>query len=159
MWYVIVPPVLSLLIVSSTGTSTAADDIRKLFNHDIDLPSRDPLIIAHRGASGVLPEHTVEAYRLAIEHGADVIECDIAVTKDLQLVCLHDSWLNTTTNAHDIFPPDRIRTYHVELDDFRALDITGFFVQDFTLAELKTLRKKERYTHRNRKNDGLFLVI
>lgn len=58
-----------------------------------------PLVIAHRGASGALPEHTKEAYLEAIEEGADFIGCDVVVTKDLQLICRHEPNINDTTDA------------------------------------------------------------
>jgi glycerophosphoryl diester phosphodiesterase len=62
-----------------------------------------PLVVAHRGASGLLPEYTKEAYLLAIQQGADFIECDVVVTKDLQLICRHEPHLNDTTDAVDKF--------------------------------------------------------
>lgn len=62
-----------------------------------------PLVVAHRGASGKLPEHTREAYLLAIQEGADFIECDVVVTKDLQLICRHEPQLNDTTDAAEKF--------------------------------------------------------
>lgn len=127
------------------------------YDHDLDLPTTKPLVIAHRGASGMLPEHTVEAYQLAIDQGADVIECDLAVTSDLQLVCLHDSWLSTTTDAPNVFSAERRRTYFIPDHDFPQ-NITDHFALDFTLAEIKTLRKKERFTHRDSYYDGKFLV-
>lgn len=63
------------------------------------LQNSRPYVIAHRGASGPLPEHTLPAYQLAIDQGADFIECDVQVTKDLQLICRHDPVLDTTTDA------------------------------------------------------------
>lgn len=62
-----------------------------------------PLVVAHRGASGKLPEHTKEAYLEAIREGADFIECDVVVTKDLQLICRHEPNINDTTNAWEQF--------------------------------------------------------
>jgi glycerophosphoryl diester phosphodiesterase len=62
-------------------------------------PLSRPLVVAHRGASGMLPEHTMPAYQLAIAQGADFIECDVLATRDLQLVCRHDPALDTTTDA------------------------------------------------------------
>ena len=61
-------------------------------------------VVAHRGASAYAPEHTLEAYRLAIEQGADFVEQDLAVTKDGVLVCIHDLTLDRTTNVEEVFP-------------------------------------------------------
>ena len=88
-------------------------------------------LIAHRGASAYAPEHTLAAYRLALEQGADYVEQDLQVTKDGQLVCLHDLTLERTTNIEALFP-DRRRTLNRE---GRAL--AGWHVSDFTLAEIK----------------------
>ena len=71
--------------------------------HLAHLAAEIPLVVAHRGASGKLPEHTKEAYLEAISEGADFIECDVVVTKDLQLVCRHEPVLNETTDAVDKF--------------------------------------------------------
>jgi glycerophosphoryl diester phosphodiesterase len=90
-----------------------------------------PLVIAHRGAPGYLPEHTLESVTLAYAQGADFIEQDLVVTKDLQLVVLHDIHLETVTDVEQKFT-DRKRQ-----DD-------RYYALDFTLAELKTLRVHER---------------
>ena len=89
-------------------------------------------LVAHRGASAYTPEHTLEAYRLAMEQGADYVEQDLAVTKDGVLVCIHDLTLERTTNVEEVFP-DRF-----------AVDTSGsgtkrWLVGDFTLAEIKKL--------------------
>lgn len=89
-------------------------------------------LIAHRGASGYAPEHTLEAYRLAIAQGADFIEQDLQITKDGVLVCLHDLTLERTTNVKEVFP-DRFRA---EAGDGTA---RRWYVADFTLAEVKRL--------------------
>jgi glycerophosphoryl diester phosphodiesterase len=90
-------------------------------------------LIAHRGASAYAPEHSVAAYRLAMAQGADYVEQDLQVTKDGQLVCLHDLTLERTTNVKQLFP-DRARTLKRE-----GRDLTGWHVSDFTLAEIQTL--------------------
>jgi glycerophosphoryl diester phosphodiesterase len=89
--------------------------------------------IAHRGASSYAPEHTAAAYKLAIAQGADYVEQDLQVTKDGQLVCLHDLTLERTTNAKEVFP-GRSRTLARE-----GRTLTGWHVSDFTLAEIKQL--------------------
>ncbi len=90
-------------------------------------------LVAHRGASAYAPEHTLAAYRLAIEMGADYVEQDLAVTKDGVLICLHDASLERTTNVEELFPT-RVRTQTIEGKTRRA-----WLANDFTLAEIKTL--------------------
>lgn len=90
-----------------------------------------PLVIAHRGAPGYLPEHTLESVTLAYAQGADFIEQDLVVTKDLKLIVLHDIHLETVTNVEQIFPSRKRK-------DGR------YYALDFTLAELKTLIVHER---------------
>lgn len=114
-----------------------------------------PLNIAHRGSSGMMPEHTLEAYKLAIQQGADIIECDVSVTKDFQLICAHESWINHTTNVaeHSEFR-NRVRTYKVAGHG----EITDYFTIDFTLAELKTLGRVQQHSYRDHRFDGLFKI-
>jgi glycerophosphoryl diester phosphodiesterase len=111
-----------------------------------------PIVIAHRGASGLLPEHTLEAYDLAITQGADFIEPDLVSTKDGVLVARHENEISGTTDAAARFP-ERKRTVTVD-----GSAVTGWFVEDLTLAELKTLHAKERLALRSHENDGRFLV-
>ena len=98
------------------------------------------LVIAHRGASGLRPEHTLAAYDLAIEQGADVIEPDLVPTRDGVLVARHENEIGGTTDV----------AAHPEFADRHAGKLidgvvhTGWFTEDFTLAELKTLRARER---------------
>ena len=98
------------------------------------------LVIAHRGASGYRPEHTLAAYRLAIEMGADVIEPDLVPTRDGHLVCRHDNELSDTTDVASRRQfASRRRTQRID-----GQELTGWFVEDFTLDELRTLRAVER---------------
>jgi glycerophosphoryl diester phosphodiesterase len=103
-------------------------------------PTKAPIVIAHRGASGSRPEHTLAAYELAIDQGADFIEPDLVPTKDDVLVARHENAISETTDvaAHPEFASRRT----TKTIDGRAQ--TDWFVEDFTLAELKTLRAKER---------------
>jgi glycerophosphoryl diester phosphodiesterase len=103
-------------------------------------PPVPPIIIAHRGASADRPEHTLAAYALAIEQGADFIEPDLVPTKDHQLVARHENEIGSTTDvaAHPEFAGRRT----TKIIDGETM--TGWFTEDFTLAELKTLRAKER---------------
>ena len=89
--------------------------------------------VAHRGASGYAPEHTLSAYRLALEQGADYVEQDLAVTKDGILICLHDPTLERTTNVEEVFP-GRQRTVTWE-----GKTTTSWLANDFTLEEIKRL--------------------
>ncbi len=88
---------------------------------------------AHRGASAYAPEHTLSAYRLALEQGADFVEQDLALTSDLQLICLHDVGLERTTNVEEVFP-DR----YVEIETPQGMErIWPAF--EFTLKEVRQL--------------------
>lgn len=116
-----------------------------------------PLVIAHRGASGERPEHTLEAYALAIEQGADYIEPDLVSTKDGVLVARHENEISETTDvaSHPEFA-DRKTTKQID-----GQSLTGWFTEDFTLAELKTLRAKERLPQLRKANtafDGRYEV-
>ena len=90
-------------------------------------------VIAHRGASAYAPEHTREAYELAIEQGADYVEQDLGVTKDGVLVCLHDPTLERTTNVEELYP-DRST-----IVTWEGKTVRGWLANDFTLAEIKRL--------------------
>lgn len=98
-------------------------------------PAGSPLTIAHRGASAYAPEHTLAAYRLAVELGADFVEQDLQVTSDGVLICLHDADLARTTNAAELFP-DRATMRDPE---GRGTARRGWYTIDFTLAEIKRL--------------------
>ncbi len=111
-----------------------------------------PLVIAHRGASGHRPEHTLEAYALAVEQGADYIEPDLVSTRDGVLVARHENEIGGTTDVADRFP-ERRTTKTIDGEP-----VTGWFTEDFTLAELRTLRARERLPFRDTSYDGRFLV-
>ncbi len=101
---------------------------------------RDPIVIAHRGASGERPEHTLGAYRLAIAQGADYVEPDLVMSQDGVLVCRHENEISATTDV-------AARAEFADRRKQKAVDgvaAIGWWVEDFTLAELKTLRCKER---------------
>ncbi|NHQ84684.1 glycerophosphodiester phosphodiesterase [Iodobacter sp. HSC-16F04] len=119
------------------------------------LPAR--LVIGHRGASALRPEHTIAGYTKAIEIGADVIEPDLVSTKDGVLVARHENEISGTTNVADKAEfASRKATKIID-----GVSITGWFTEDFTLAELKTLRAKERIPANrpeNAKYDGQFEI-
>ncbi|MCW2764564.1 MAG: glycerophosphodiester phosphodiesterase [Nocardioides sp.] len=122
-----------------------------------DTDRAEPLVIGHRGAPGYRPEHTLASYRLAIQLGADYIEPDLVSTKDGVLVARHENEISGTTDvaAHPEFA-DRRTTKVID-----GRPITGWFTEDFTLAELKTLRAKERLPQvrpGNTRYDGRFEV-
>ncbi|MGI5448806.1 glycerophosphodiester phosphodiesterase [Streptomyces sp. CA-243310] len=120
-----------------------------------DLPV--PTVIGHRGASGYRPEHTLGSYRLALDLGADVIEQDLVPTRDGHLVCRHENEIGGTTDVAD-HPAFASRRVTKTVD---GVPVTGWFTEDFTLAELKTLRAKERIPAVRRRNtlyDGRWAV-
>ncbi|WP_016952368.1 glycerophosphodiester phosphodiesterase [Anabaena sp. PCC 7108] len=115
------------------------------------------IIIAHRGASGYRPEHTLAAYELAIDLGADYIEPDLVITKDGVLIARHENEISETTDI----------AIHPEFSHLKTTKIidgkvkTGWFTEDFTLAELKTLKAKERIPQLRPQNtayDGIFTI-
>jgi len=120
-------------------------------------PTEPPIIIGHRGASGLRPEHTLASYDLAIEQGADFIEPDLVLTKDDVFVARHENDITGTTDVAD----------HPEFAARKATKVidgeshSGWFTEDFTLAELKTLRARERLPQlrpANTRYDGRFEV-
>jgi glycerophosphoryl diester phosphodiesterase len=134
---------LALIALVALATAPAAAD--------------DFIIIAHRGASAERPEHTLAAYELAIDQGADYIEPDLVATKDLVLVSRHENELSGTTDVatREEFE-DRRRDKTID-----GQKVAGWFAEDFTLAELRTLRAKERIPSvrpANARYDGLYQV-
>ena len=115
-------------------------------------PTAAPLVIAHRGASGHRPEHTLEGYALAVQMGADFIEPDLVSTKDGVLVARHENEIGGTTDVAAKFASRKTRKV-VDGDT-----ISGWFTEDFTLAELRTLRAKERLPFRSHAYDGQYAV-
>jgi glycerophosphoryl diester phosphodiesterase len=118
---------------------------------------RKIVVIAHRGASGERPEHTLESYRLAIEEGADYIEPDLVMTRDGVLIARHENEIGGTTDVatHPEFAP----RYREQIIDGEAM--AGWFSEDFTIAEIKTLRARERLAALrplNRAYDGQFEI-
>ncbi|RII18670.1 Glycerophosphoryl diester phosphodiesterase precursor [Streptomyces sp. YIM 130001] len=135
------------------GTARAAERGRDHAHHDLPVP----LVVAHRGTSGYRPEHTLGSYQLALDMGAHVIEQDLVPTKDGHLVCRHENDITGTTDVAD----------HPEFADRKAtksvdgVSLTGWFTEDFTLAELRTLRAKERIPETRQRNtvfDGRWSV-
>lgn len=111
-----------------------------------------PLVIGHRGACGHRPEHTLASYELAIDLGADYVEPDLVATKDGVLIARHENDISGTTDVAAKFPDRKTK----KIIDGTAIE--GYFTEDFTLAELKTLRAKERLDFRDHSRDGQFPV-
>ena len=134
--------ILVALLNPQAATQAREDPISSGFvNHGLnsDELAERPIIIGHRGASGFRPEHTLAAYELAIAMGADYIEPDLVITADGVLVARHENEISGTTDVaeHPEFG-DRETTKTIDGET-----VTGWFTEDFTLAELKTLRAKE----------------
>ncbi|QJQ33634.1 glycerophosphodiester phosphodiesterase [Sphingomonas lacunae] len=116
-----------------------------------------PIIIAHRGASGERPEHTLAAYDRAIEQGADYVEPDLVLTRDGVLVARHENEISGTTDVAD--HPEFAGRRMTKIID--GIEVTGWFTEDFTLAELRTLRARERLPQLRDANtafDGLYPI-
>jgi glycerophosphoryl diester phosphodiesterase len=116
-----------------------------------------PIVIGHRGACGYVPEHTLTSYFIAMQDGVDYVEPDLVMTKDGVLVARHENEIGTTTDvaAH----PDFANRRTTKVIDGRP--VTGWFAEDFTLAELKTLRARERIPElrpANQRFDGQFQI-
>lgn len=121
------------------------------------LHGEPPLVIAHRGASGHRPEHTLAAYELAIDQGADYVEPDLVVTRDGVLVARHENELSLTTDVAS--RPQFAGRRRTQAIDGRS--VSGWFSEDFTLEEIRTLRATERFRRERPANagyDGRFAV-
>lgn len=114
--------------------------------------AKRPIVIAHRGASGYLPEHTIEAYVRGMELGADFIEPDLVMTKDGVLVARHENEISETTNVGEVFP-ERKTTKTIE-----DVKVTGWFVEDFTFDEIRKLKAKQRLAFRPQMSQLPFLI-
>ncbi len=140
------------LALAGALPATAAEDAP-----DGQALTEDLLVIGHRGASGYRPEHTLASYELAARMGADFIEPDLVATKDGVLVARHENEISTTTDVAERPEfADRLATKTVD-----GVELTGFFTEDFTLEELKTLRAVERLPEVREENtlyDGLYEV-
>ncbi|MEO3812661.1 glycerophosphodiester phosphodiesterase [Sphaerisporangium sp. B11E5] len=132
--------VAGALVLAAAGTVGAVGATAERGGHGGHDGGREPLVIGHRGASAVRPEHTLLAYEAAIKLGADYIEPDLVSTKDGVLVARHENEIGGTTDvaSHTEFAGRRT-TKTID-----GVAITGWFTEDFTLAELRTLRAKER---------------
>ncbi|MEM8504508.1 MAG: esterase-like activity of phytase family protein [Cyanobacteria bacterium P01_D01_bin.1] len=117
------------------------------------LNGQAPIVIGHRGASGELPEHTLEAYQLAMEQGADFVEPDLVITSDGVLIARHEPMLDGTTNVAEVFGEDRMSTKNLD-----GVEVTAYFAEDFTLEEIKQLRAVQSRDFRDPSFDGQFEI-
>src|SRR5215510_4286652 len=125
---------IAVMAASMVGVTEAGSvKAKQKFN---TLDGQPPIVIAHRGASGYRPEHTLASYTLAIEMGADYVEPDLVATRDGALVARHEPMLDDTTDvaSHPEFA-DRRTTKMLD-----GKSVTAYFASDFTLAEIKRLR-------------------
>lgn len=118
------------------------------------LTGANPIVVAHRGASGYLPEHTIEGYTKAIEMGADFIEPDLVMTKDGQLVVRHEPMLSGTTNVSEVLAFASKKT----TKNIDGAMITDWFVSDFTLAEIKQLKAKQAFAERSQEYNNKYAI-
>lgn len=118
------------------------------------LSGQKPIVVAHRGASGYLPEHTIEGYKLAIQQGADFIEPDLVSTKDGVLIVRHEPMLSGTTDVATR-PEFANRKTTRKVD---GVDTTDWFANDFTTAEIKTLKAKQAFADRDQSHNGKYLI-
>lgn len=124
--------------------------------HDLHA-SRHPLVIGHRGASGYVPEHTLTSYFIAVQQGADYIEPDLVSTQDGVLIARHENEIGGTTDVAE--HPEFATRKTTKIID--AQSVQGWFSEDFTLAEIKTLRARERLPalrNANTRFDGQFEI-
>jgi len=143
--------VVTVLAIAALASSAMAGQGGKM------TPLSDPIVIGHRGASGERPEHTLASYNLAIDEGADFIEPDLVLTRDNVFVARHENDITGTTDVAD--HPEFASRKTTKLIDGESH--TGWFTEDFTLAELKTLRAKERLPQLRPANaayDGKFQI-
>jgi glycerophosphoryl diester phosphodiesterase len=138
----------------STGKLLDAPVATPNYNTFNTLSGKAPIVIGHRGAAGERPEHTIASYQLAIERGADYIEPDLVTTKDGVLIARHEPDITDTTDVakHPEFA-SRKTTKIVD-----GVSTTGWFAEDFTLAEIKTLRAVERLSFRDHTFDGVYEI-
>jgi hypothetical protein len=136
-----------------SGIREALPDLANI-NHIMTTNYQHPLIISHRGASGYIPEHSIPAYKLAIDLQTDYIEPDLCLSKDGVFVALHDLLLDDTTNIASF--PEYNNRKRTQLVDEKIL--TGYFVNDFTISELKELKLNQRLPNRTQLYNGLFEI-
>ncbi|MGC5802605.1 glycerophosphodiester phosphodiesterase [Ralstonia pseudosolanacearum] len=129
-----------LMLTTAIALSACRLEYNHGGNHGDTTPIATVQVIGHRGAPALRPEHTLASYQKAIDDGADIIEPDLVATQDGVLVARHENEISGTTNVADL-PQFAGRRATKTID---GQSVTGWFTEDFTLAELKTLRARER---------------
>jgi len=115
---------------------------------------RKPFVMGHRGASGYAPEHTLRSYELALDQGADYIEPDLVMSKEGVLIVRHENEISETTDVEKKFPHRKKAVKNID-----GIEVTGWFTEDFTWAELQKLRAKERLSYRSHTEDGKHKIV
>lgn len=138
---IVIIAVLTVALAAGASASAFGGDDRRHGKNRLS----EKIVIAHRGASGYLPEHTLPAYAVAYAMGADYIEPDLVMTRDGVLICLHDIHLESVTNVEDVFPG-------------RTREDGRWYAADFDLEEIKRLKARERLDFRFRQDSQGFQV-
>jgi glycerophosphoryl diester phosphodiesterase len=144
---------IALLAIACNGDDVIDDQSVPVSKYPT-LSGKNPLIVAHRGASGYLPEHTIASYTKAIELGADFIEPDLVMTSDGVLVVRHEPMLSGTTNVADVLAFASKKT----TKDIDGAMVEDWFVSDFTLAEIKQLKAKQAFSERSQQFNNLYEI-
>ena len=148
----------ALLVCLTAGVTLMVSGVAFAHDHEFEQAhhhfGKKPLVVGHRGAPGYLPDHTIEGYTKAIEMGADFIEPDLVATKDGVLVARHEPNIIGTTDVS--FHPEFASRKRVAIVDGAAEE--GFFVSDFTLAELKTIHAIQPLAERPQQYNGKFEI-
>ncbi|MBC8027808.1 MAG: hypothetical protein H7Y89_17590, partial [Steroidobacteraceae bacterium] len=144
-WLYVVAGFGGAVLMMTTSSANESRDIAR------------PFVIAHRGASGYVPEHTLPGYFIAIQQGAEYVEPDLVLSRDGALLARHENEIGGTTDVGSR-PEFAARKATKNID---GEEVTGWFTEDFTLSELKTLRARERLPELRRANtryDGAFEI-
>ncbi len=147
------PALLTVTAIVAVATTLVSADDRRGDRHE-GRREPSPLVLGHRGATGYLPEHTLASYALAIEQGADYIEPDLVATKDGVLIARHEVDITGTTDVASRIEFVARRTTKT-IDGIAS---TGWFADDFTLAEIKTLRAVQRLGFRPQQYNGVYQI-
>lgn len=122
--------------------------------------SSRPLIIGHRGSPGLFPEHTHASYSNAYVENVDFVELDLQITKDGHLVISHDAFLKATTNILDYADLYADKMCNFDLNpEYDLVCDNDYLIRNFTLVEIKTLRRNQRFAIRNQDLNGLFPMV
>ena len=143
-----------ILVAAALSCAVAGALVSATDRHGDGPREQKPLVLGHRGATGYLPEHTLASYQLAISQGADYIEPDLVATKDGVLIARHEVNITETTNVAN-HPEFASRRTTKTID---GIVETGWFADDFTLSEIKTLRARQRLRFRATQFDDLYEV-